>query len=47
MKTTKELIEELENEPAFWFAWAILWRVWVISFCIGVCLGILRTIITA
>lgn len=29
MKTTKQLIKQLENRSAFWFTWAIMWR-WVV-----------------
>lgn len=54
--TTKELIKKLENKSAFRFAWAILWRNWVLilgaylalflgAVIIGFIIGILGTML--
>jgi len=41
MKTTKQLLKEIENKSVFWLAWAILWRMWIIGFVIGFIYGLL------
>ena len=31
METIKELMKRLEKKNTFWLAWAIMWRMWIIS----------------
>lgn len=40
MITTKELIKKLEKKNALWFVWAIIWRWFVMFFCLlfGICI---------
>ena len=44
MKTTKQLLKELENKSEFWLAWSIMWRMWIIGCTIGMAYGFLTTI---
>lgn len=30
MKTTKQLMKELENKSPYWLAWSVIWRWFVI-----------------
>jgi len=43
-KTVRELILELSNRSAFWLAWAVIWRAWVIMFIVGLVIGVLEVL---
>lgn len=46
MKTTKQLLKDLENRSAFWLTWAIIWRWFVIVLGLYVVAGLLVGFLT-